>query len=574
VRRTFSFVKANLSLARSATLQLMNETPKQPWAVEMINITRAFARVVANDSVTFRVRAGEIHALVGENGAGKSTLMKILYGLYRPDSGEIRIHGQPVRFRSPADAIAAGIGMVHQHFMLIPPFTVAENVILGDERLRFGLYDPHEAEARVAELIRRYAMSLDPRARVADLSVGEQQRVEILKILYRDASIVILDEPTAVLTPQEVETLFATIKHLAQAGKTIIIITHKLHEVMALSQRLTVLRGGKWVATLETAATTPEEIARLMVGRDVILPTLARDIQKLGQAQATPEAPSPAASLSPREMPEHVHEGTSEGVSASVAPLRVEGLELRKNPRARAQLKDISFVVGAGEIVGIAGVEGNGQKELVEILTGLTMPTAGHIWINGRDVTRAAPREKFAAGMACIPEDRHRQGLILDFNLRENLLLGRHHNWREARRFTWDRARRLLEDFDVRPADPRLRANQLSGGNQQKVIVAREFTRGASLIIAAHPTRGIDLGAIEFIHRKLLEMRAQGIGILLISAELSEILALSDRVLVIYGGKIVFQAPNRQLTEKDLGIYMAGGTAAPQPAALEGEKVQ
>lgn len=532
----------------------------------MVEITRAFARVVANDRVTLRVRHGEIHALVGENGAGKSTLMKILYGLYRPDSGEIRIHGRAVRFRSPADAIAAGIGMVHQHFMLVPPFTVAENVILGDERVRFGIYRPDEAEARVAKLIGQYSMVLDPRARVADLSVGEQQRVEILKILYRDASIIVLDEPTAVLTPQEVEMLFATIRRLRESGKTIIIITHKLHEVMALSQRLTVLRGGKWIATLETNSTTPEKIARLMVGRDVILPTLARDIQKLRQRSSEKPARQENDNLRGCKSP-------ARGAAAvQCLPLRVEGVELRRPGRERPALCNISFQVNPGEIVGIAGVEGNGQKELIEVLTGLALPTSGSIFINGVDVTVACPRAKFAAGMACIPEDRQRQGLVLDFDLRENLLLGRHHDWREARRFTWERARRLLEDFDVRPPDPRLRAAQLSGGNQQKLVAAREFTRGATLLVAAHPTRGIDLGAIEFLHGKLLELRARGVGILLISSELSEILALSDRVLVMYGGRIVFEAPNRELREHDLGIYMAGGLPAPADPAGRGNQ--
>jgi simple sugar transport system ATP-binding protein len=547
----------------------MSEREIQPddWAIEMIDVTRAFARVVANDHVTLRVRRGEVHALVGENGAGKSTLMKILYGLYQPDSGEIRVHGQPVRFRSPADAIAAGIGMVHQHFMLIPVFTVAENVILGDERFRFGLYSPREAATRVRDLSARYAIALDPTAIVGDLGVGEQQRVEILKILYRNASIIILDEPTAVLTPQEVEALFQTVRQLREAGKTLVIITHKLHEVMAISQRLTVLRDGRVVGTMDTASTTPEEIARLMVGREVVLPTLARDIAKArGSSHAEPHAvdqsaagaqaaPAPSAETQP--------------AAARPAPLRLQGIGLQRG-RGRPALADVSFEVRAGEVLGIAGVEGNGQKELLEVLTGLTHPTSGTVWINGCDLTQAPPREKFAAGMACIPEDRHAQGLILDFDLRENLILGRHHDWRAVRRFDYEAARRRLEDFDVRPAQPRLRASQLSGGNQQKVIVAREFTRGAPLLVAAHPTRGIDLGAIEFIHRKLLELRANGVGILLISAELSEIVALSDRVLVMYGGRIVYEAPNRDLDERDLGLYMAGGGAPAAAATGEG----
>ncbi len=533
---------------------------RQLYAVEMLGITRAFARVVANERITLRVHEGEIHALVGENGAGKSTLMKILYGLYRPDSGEIRVHGRPVHFRSPADAIAAGIGMVHQHFMLIPPFTVAENVVLGDERFRWGLYKPRETVQRIAELAQRYAIPIDPRALVADLSVGEQQRVEILKILYRKASIIILDEPTAVLTPQEVDALFHTIRQLARDGKTIIIITHKLREVMALSDRLTVLRNGRVVGTMETHATTPEEIARLMVGREVILPTLAREIAKARETAGGQTALVESSStlcLSDGEQAAHL---PAESVRSLPTPLRVEKVCLQHG-RGQPLLGNISFEVKAGEIVGIAGVEGNGQKELLEVLTGLTLPTQGAIHVNGCDVTRLAPRARFAAGMACIPEDRQRQGLILDFDLRENLLLGRHHDWKVARKFDEEAARRRLEEFDVRPAQPWLRASQLSGGNQQKLIVAREFTRGAPLLIAAHPTRGIDLGAIEFIHRKLLELRANGVAILLISAELSEILALSDRILVMYGGRIVHETPNRGVSEQELGIFMAGGLA-------------
>ena len=543
--------------------------PQSEYAVEMLNITRGFAHVIANDNVTLQVRQGEVHALVGENGAGKSTLMKILYGLYRPESGEIRVNGKLMRFQSPADAIAAGIGMVHQHFMLILPFTVAENVVLGDERCRSIFFDFKEAVERVAALAQKYAIPIRADALISDLSVGEQQRVEILKILYRNASIIILDEPTAVLTPQEVDVLFETIRQLARSGKTIIIITHKLHEVMALSQRLTVLRDGKVVGTLETHKTSPEEIARLMVGHDVVLPTLARDIEKAHaiQVSQTPVTTQPTATTQDN-APALISSAMQSPSRPQHVVLEVQSLELRRG-QERPRLSNVQFKVHAGEIVGIAGVEGNGQKELLEVLTGLSLPTAGRIVLCGRDVTKESPRKKFACGMACIPEDRHRQGLILDFTLRENLLLGRHHDWRFARQLTWEASRRLLEDFDVRPADPRARASHLSGGNQQKVIVAREFTRGASFLLAAHPTRGIDLGAIEFIHRKLLELRAQGVGILLISAELSEILALSDRVLVMYGGKIVYEAENKELDEKDLGIYMAGGMLNTQVAGKE-----
>jgi simple sugar transport system ATP-binding protein len=527
----------------------------KPAAVEMIEVTRRFARVVANDRVNLRVEPGEIHAIVGENGAGKSTLMKILYGLYRPDSGTIRVHGREVHFRSPADAIAAGIGMVHQHFMLIQTFTVAENVVLGDERTRRGLFFPDDAVRRVAELAKGFQIAVDPAARVGDLSVGQQQRVEILKILYRQADIIILDEPTAVLTPQETDALFDTVRSLRAQGKTIIIITHKLREVMALSDRLTILRAGRNVATLVTAETNPEEIARLMVGRSISLPVLALDAHPIAPS-ATPEESDQDAGA-PR---------TTERAEVALSPsangkpvLRLEEVSLQRKA-APPLLSDVTFDVRQGEILGIAGVEGNGQRELVEVITGLTRPTHGRIWILDREVTQFPPREKFAAGLACIPEDRQRQGLILDFTLRENLLLGRHHEPHFRRQLRGEGCRRLLEEFDVRPPDPRLRASQLSGGNQQKVIVAREMTRGAPLLVAAQPTRGIDLGAIEFIHRKLLEMRANGVAILLISAELTEILALSDRVAVMFGGRIVFMAENRGLTEHDLGIHMAGGS--------------
>ena len=507
----------------------------------MTGITRCFARVVANDNVSLSVADGEVHAIVGENGAGKSTLMKILYGLYQPDSGTIRVNGSLSQFRSPADAIAAGIGMVHQHFMLVPPFTVAENVILGEEPASVGFVSREAAAARVAELAERYRLAVDPRAVVADLGVGEQQRVEILKILYRNARIVILDEPTAVLTPQEVDALFVTIRELQSAGKTIIIITHKLREVMALSRRLTVLRDGRNVAVLETAGTSPEEIARLMVGRDVVLPGLAREIRKMRSPDdSTIESAGARAEL------------------CSPTALDVVDLCLKPQKGIHA-LHQVSFSVAPGEILGIAGVEGNGQAELLDCLTGLRAATSGSILLDRHDVTRLSPRRKFAAGLACIPEDRQRKGLILDFNLRENLSLGRHRERGIGCRLSSSRAAAMLEEFDVRPPQAGLKASHLSGGNQQKLIVAREFTRDARVLIAAQPTRGIDLGAVEFIHGKLLGLRSRNMAILLVSAELSEILALSDRIAVMYDGRIVFAAPNRNLTEHDLGIWMAGG---------------
>jgi simple sugar transport system ATP-binding protein len=527
----------------------MNVENAPAQAVEMVDITRRFGRVVANNSVNLSVRSGEVHAIVGENGAGKSTLMHQLYGLQQPDSGIIRIHGQQVRFDSPADAIAAGIGMVHQHFMLVPVFTVTENITLGEEPVRAGFLNHAAAMRSVHELMQKYGMHLDPGAKVGNLTVGQQQRIEILKILYRGANIIILDEPTAVLTPQEVDSFFNTVRELKAAGNTIIIITHKLREVMSLSDRVSVMRAGQNVASLETASTNAEEIARLMVGRSIILPTLRADI-----------AESKSGDLSSTGDKEVSNQTKVPQPALNVVSLSIRGRE------ARPALDNISFQIAPGEILGIAGVEGNGQAELVDTLTGLKMPQEGTIEICGVDVTRLGARAKFRAGLACIPDDRHRKGLVLDLSMRENLLLGRHRERHAKKKFRGERLNSLLEEFDVRPPDGRLRARQLSGGNQQKLIIAREFTRKARVLIANQPTRGIDLGAIEFIHRRMLELREKGMAILLVSAELTEILALSDRVAVMYEGRVVYTAPNQGLTEHDLGVYMGGGAATASAA--------
>lgn len=536
----------------------MERSASTPPAVEMIGITRRFARALANDNVNLSVARGEVHAVVGENGAGKSTLMKILYGLYRPDGGEIRVNGQHMEFHSPAEAIRAGIGMVHQHFMLVPPFSVTENVVLGNEKSRGGFLRASEAVAEVRALSERYHLPVDPESTVADLGVGEQQRVEILKILYRKAEIIILDEPTAVLTPQEVDQFFDTVRNLRDLGKTIIIITHKLREVLALTSYLTILRGGRNVGVLKTSDTTAEEIARLMVGRDVVLPTLAREIDQMAGSPPTATVEAPAG-ISPEI-------GGHKKIEMIHPVLTTNKICLA--PRGHScGLSNITLTIAPGEILGIAGVEGNGQTELVEVLTGLQLPQSGSIQLDGIDITRQPPRDRFAAGLACIPEDRHRKGLVLDFNLRENLLLGRHYEARSGPGNLSRNSAAVLKDFDVRPANPRALASHLSGGNQQKLIVAREFTRGAKFLIAAQPTRGVDLGAIEFIHRKLLELRSEGTAILLISAELSEVMSLSDRIAVMYTGRITFETPNRGVTEHELGYYMAGGTQREGSAA-------
>lgn len=529
-----------------------------PPAVVMENITRRFGRIIANNNISLTVRRAEVHALVGENGAGKSTLMKILYGLYRPDSGTIRINGNPRVFHSPRQAIAAGVGMVHQHFMLVATFTVAENIILGHENARWGFIRRADSIRRVTSLTERYRMDIDPRALTGDLSVGLQQRVEILKILCRNASIIILDEPTAVLTPQEVSSFFTIVRELQSAGKTVILITHKLREVMAISDSLTVLRGGRKIADLRTADTTAEEIARLMVGHDVILPALARETGADMAPSQAPELPHPEdAEITKTASPHH------DGAENDPQPaLSLKDIHLHARD-GRILLDGVSLKVNPGEILGIAGVEGNGQTELVEVITGLRIPRRGRITICGRDVTHLQPRGKFQTGLSCIPEDRQRYGLALNFTLRDNLRLGRHHKHKSGQGrnddFTMRGARGLLKHFGVRPPDPRLRADQLSGGNQQKVVAAREFSRMAPVMVAAQPTRGLDLGATEFLHRQLLELRSRGAAILLISAELSEILALSDFVAVMCRGSIVFHAANANLSEMDLGIWMGGG---------------
>ena len=506
----------------------MRETP----SVALRNVTRRFGSVVANHDVTLELAPGRIHALVGENGAGKTTLMRILYGMIHPDSGTLEIDGRPVRFIDPAHAIRMGLGMVHQHFMLVDTLTVAENVTLGGEpRAAFGRFDLARAESIVRELSQRHGLPVDPAAKVSGLSVGAQQRVEILKALHHQARVLILDEPTAVLTPQEVDELFAALRSLQSQGVTIVLITHKLSEVMALAEQVTVLRQGRVVGGGKVADFTVESLAELMVGRPI------------AALQARAKTPAEVVQL--------------EAVMLDV-------LDDRRLPAVRR----VSFAVHGGEIVGIAGVEGNGQHELVECLAGLRPPAHGEVRIQGRRVSARSAREHFAAGLAHVPGDRLRRGMVRSMTLVENVILGRQrdpalgHGPMLDRSTTSALARRLVEEHDVRPPIVTARAEQLSGGNQQKLVVGRELSRGASAILAAHPTRGVDLGAVDAIHRRLLAERDAGHGVLLVSSELSEILALSDRIFVMYEGRIVHETRPSETDERTLGIHMTGRTAA------------
>jgi simple sugar transport system ATP-binding protein len=506
-------------------------------AVDMRGITKQFPGVLANNNVDFSVRAGEIHALVGENGAGKTTLMNILYGLVHADSGEIQVDGKPARISGPRDAIAHGIGMVHQHFMLIPVFTVGENVMLGREPVTGpDFYDRRHAREAIQELTRRYGLALDSDARMGDLPVGLQQRAEIVKVLYRGANILILDEPTGVLTPQESKELFGVLRDLVKVGKTIIFISHKLREVLEISDRITVMRRGKVVGHLTTKETSEEEIATMMVGREVLL--------RVDKEPAKPGA----------------------------VTFKVENLTANSD-RGVPALKGLSFELREGEILGIAGVEGNGQSELTEVLAGTRRATGGRVLLGDRDVTTFDARTEREAGIAFIPEDRRGAGLVLSYSIAENLILGR----QRARQFAWHEfvlslnsiyswAQRLVKEFDIRTPSITTAVRNLSGGNQQKVIVAREMGTHPKVLIAAQPTRGVDIGAIEFIHRRLVAERDAGTAILLVSAELDEIRSLSDRIAVMYEGRIVsIESP--ETPEERLGLLMTGGGASRSGAA-------
>jgi ABC-type uncharacterized transport system ATPase subunit len=499
--------------------------------VEMQGIVKRFGDLTANDRVDFAVERSEIRALVGENGAGKTTLMRVLFGLLRPDEGVIRLDGRMVDFHSPRDAIAHGVGMVHQHFMLFEDLSVADNVIYGMEPRRWGLFvDREQARAEVEGLANRHGFRVDPRAPVKALSVGERQRVEILKLLYRGADILILDEPTAVLTPQERNDLFAVLRVLAEQGKAIILITHKLKEVMAVAQSATVLRHGRVTGNVQTAETSVEELAHLMVGRRV-LARIERPPANVGKAV-----------------------------------LMVRGLTL-ENDGPRPLLDDVSLEVRAGEIVGVAGVAGNGQTELVDTLVGFRIAGRGTITIGGQDVTDHDVLARRHAGLAYIPEDRYQRGVAAEASIAENLAMGFQHDpplvhnglLSPASLYEW--ADRLADDYDIRMSTPREAARNLSGGNLQKVVLAREFTHDARLILADQPTRGVDIAATEFIHRRLLDRRNKGDAILLISADLDEILALSDRVLVMVEGRIAANRPADAIDEYELGLLMTGQPA-------------
>ncbi len=511
----------------------MTSTVSAP-ALEMRGITKRYPGVVANDAIDLEIRPGEIHALLGENGAGKSTLMNILYGLATPDAGEILLDGTAVSIHDPADAIGRGISMVHQHFMLVPVLSVADNILLGEETMANPIFLDHlEAHRRIVELGERFGFDIDPEAPVSSLSVGWQQRVEILKALYRDAKIIVLDEPTAVLTPQETKEIFAVLRRLASEGRSIIFISHKLFEVLEIADRITVIRRGRVVGTRLPAETSEDDLAELMVGRNVQL--------VVDRGESHPAEPT----------------------------LIVEGLRV-SDDRGHETVKGVSFEVRAGEIFGIAGVAGNGQEELVEALTGLRTPTAGTVTLAGQDVTRQGPRQLQRAGMSFVPGDRQRFGLVLSFSLEDNLVLTQYDEAPYSRGIVrsdsairaW--ATKAIGEYDIRTPSETVTAGTLSGGNQQKAVVAREFSRELSALVLDQPTRGLDVGSIEFIHRQVIMKRDTGAAVLLVSAELDEVLELSDRVAIMYRGEIVAVVDGPTAEREQVGLFMATGRGGTQ----------
>ena len=503
---------------------------EEQFAIEMLNITKVFPGIIANDNITLQLKKGEIHALLGENGAGKSTLMSVLFGLYQPEQGIIKKDGVEVKINNPNDANDLGIGMVHQHFKLVECFTVLDNIILGVEPNKYGFLQKSEARKKVLELSEKYGLHVDPDAYIEDITVGMQQRTEILKMLYRDNEILIFDEPTAVLTPQEIDELMQIMKNLAAEGKSILFISHKLNEIKAVADRCTVLRKGKCIGTVNTKDATIEELSAMMVGRNVNF-----------HVEKTPAKPGDVV-------------------------LEVEGLTVASKIHKNNAVKNVSFKVRAGEIVCIAGIDGNGQTELVYGITGLEPVKSGAVKLNGVDITKASIRKRSVSGMSHIPEDRHKHGLVLDYSLEDNLILQtyfkrdftnaagflRRNNIREY-------ANRLIEMYDIRSGQgPVTKARSMSGGNQQKAIVAREIDKNPDLLVAVQPTRGLDVGAIEYIHKQLINHRDQGHACLLVSLELDEVMDVPDRILVMYEGEIVGELDPKKTTQEELGLYMAG----------------
>jgi len=499
------------------------------YVIEMLNITKEFPGIKANDDVTLQLKRGEIHALLGENGAGKSTLMSVLFGMYQPEKGQILKDGKPVKIRNPNDATALHIGMVHQHFKLVDVFTVLDNIVLGAEDTVLGFMHKKKARKKVEELSRKYGLQVDLDAKIEDISVGMQQRTEILKMLYRDNEILIFDEPTAVLTPQEIDDLMETMREFAKEGKSILFITHKLNEIMAVADRCTVLRKGRYIGTVDIKDTTKQELSNMMVGRPVQLV-----VQK------------------------------EEAKPADVV-LEVEGLTVPSKLSKKNAVSDVSFQVRAGEIVCIAGIDGNGQTELVYGLTGLEKASKGTVRLCGRDISKASIRKRNDAGVSHIPEDRHKHGLVLDDTLENNIVLQKYKEKRFQtlgfinRSAVREYAETIIEQLDVRSGQgPVTMARSMSGGNQQKAIVGREMDRGNPLLIAVQPTRGLDVGAIEYIHGELVAQRDAGKAVLLVSLELDEVMNLSDRILVMYEGEIVGELDPKTTTVQELGLYMAG----------------
>ena len=499
------------------------------YCIEMINITKEFPGIIANDNITLQVKKGEIHALLGENGAGKSTLMSVLFGLYQPEKGIIKKDGQEVKIKNPNDANDLGIGMVHQHFKLVEDFTVLENIVLGMETTKHGVLKMEDARKKVMELSERYNLSIDPDSKIEDITVGMQQRVEILKMLYRDNEVLIFDEPTAVLTAAEIDELLNIMKNLIGEGKSIIFITHKLNEIKRAADRCTVLRKGKYIGTVEVAETSKEELSRMMVGRDVSF-----------EVDKSPSNPGNVI-------------------------LEVKNLSVKSKTSQKSLLNNVSFKVRAGEILSIAGIEGNGQSELVYAITGLMKSNGGEIILNGKNIENESIRNRTITGMGHIPEDRHKHGLVLDYTLAENMILQTYFKEpfqkngflqnNEIEKYS----DRLIKQFDVRSGQGSdTVARSMSGGNQQKAIIAREIDRDPMLLVAVQPTRGLDVGAIEYIHKQLVNERDEGRAVLMVSLELDEVMNVSDRILVIYEGELVGEFKPEEITVEELGLYMSG----------------